>query len=568
MERVNRRERLTLAVLLGGSLYLVKFLGFPTAFSYTDEFIHLRSTQDILQTHHLFADNPLLPTAPDYPGLAATTAGLVGLTGLSPFVAGVLIIGVARLLVSACFFIVVEKVTGSDRAAAAASLIYFANPMFLFWSSAFAYENLALPLAAFIVWWVGRTRREVGLAAQVITVLAIAAVTVTHHVAGFALAALLCAWWVAEKFTRPPTSARRRLGIVGLLAVVATLTWLAFPARQTADYLFGQNIFPGLKQTASLVFGGIAPRQLYSSGGYASPIWETILGFAAIAVLLIALPFALRLTWARRHYAPMAVAGLVAAAYPLSLIPRLAPNGVAISGRSSEYVFAGLACVVGLLAAVATGPDPVARRVRADKQSIARRADLLLMTALITIVFIGHVTIGTAFYQRLPESKQPSGYPWSVQPDVVNAAEWSRSHLGAHQPFAANTVDANALATYGREDPAPKELVWPIFFATEMDATVVQSIRTTGVRYLLVNWRMTRGVPPTPGYYFSPWEPGAGEYRSRFPAAGLLKFASAPCTRRVYESGEVAIFDVTSIADGSCPALSAFLPPTDEGGPQ
>ncbi len=73
---------------------------------------------------------------------------------------GLIIIGVARVLITACVFLVAEKVTGSSRTAAGASLVYAANPMFLFWSASFSYENLALPLAAFVVWWIGRTRQE------------------------------------------------------------------------------------------------------------------------------------------------------------------------------------------------------------------------------------------------------------------------------------------------------------------------------------------------------------------------------------------------------------------------
>ena len=81
---------------------------------------------------------------------------------------------------------------------------------------------------------------------------------------------------------------------------------------------------------------------------------------------------------------------------------------------------------------------------------------------------------------------------------------------------------------------------------------MVHAIQATGVRYLLVDWRMTKGVPPTPGYYFSPFEPGAGEYQSPFPAAALRKFAADPCTRLVYTTGAVQIFDVSHIQDGSC----------------
>jgi hypothetical protein len=139
-----------------------------------------------------------------------------------------------------------------------------------------------------------------------------------------------------------------------------------------------------------------------------------------------------------------------------------------------------------------------------------------------------------------------------VQTDVVSASEWARSHLGANQAFGANAIDSFALATYGEQRRLAQNDVWTASFAEEMNATVVNQIRATGVRYLFVNLRMTRGVPPTPGYAFSPYEPHAGEYEQLFPAAGLRKFASAACTELVYDSVTVKIFDVSRILSGSC----------------
>ena len=149
------------------------------------------------------------------------------------------------------------------------------------------------------------------------------------------------------------------------------------------------------------------------------------------------------------------------------------------------------------------------------------------------------------------------GYPWSVQADVISASEWARQHLGINQRFGANAIDALALATYGEQDTVAQDDVWPIFFAEEMNATVVHQIRTAGVRYLLVDWRMTASVPGTPGYYFSPQEPHAGEYTQSFPAAALQKFASAACSTLIYDSGALTIFDVSRIQEGSCLPVQA-----------
>ncbi|HEV2029136.1 MAG TPA: hypothetical protein VGS16_11505 [Candidatus Dormibacteraeota bacterium] len=557
---VHPHEQLALVVLLGVALYVAKLLGSPDAFTGTDEYVHLRNTQDILRTQHVFNSNPLLPTAAFYPGLGAATAGLADLTGLSPFVSGVLIIGAGRILISACFFLVAERATGSARAAAGASLVYAANPLFLFWSSTFAYENLALPLAAFVIWWLGRVRQEAGPGPQIVATVAIVAVTVTHHVAGFALAALLSAWWLAELVIRRSGAELRNVGFMAAVAGVSALSWLLLVAKPAQSYLFTNNLVPELQQTVSVLTGRTPPRHLFTSGGHVSPAWEIVASFGAISVLLLALPLALYLAWTQRPRPALAVAISVAVIYPFTLLPRLAPSGVAISGRSSEYVFAGLGCVLGLLTAEATWWRRTRRRLRPVPAARTRWFGwrwVAVAAALTTFVFVGGVTIGTAFYERLPESANPPGYPWSVQPDVVSASQWSRDQLGINQRFAANWIDASALATYGEQDTVNENYIWPIFFADTMDATVVQSIRSTGVRYLLVDWRMIRGVPPTPGYYFSPYEPHAGNYKQAFSAGALQKFASAACTRLIYDTGSIQIFDVTLIENGSCvPALS------------
>src|SRR5664280_1548112 len=99
-------------------------------------YIHLRNVNNLLRTHHLFADNPLLPTAAYYPGLGAITAGLTRITGLSTFAAGLMVVGAARLVLSASLFHVAARVTRSERAASVACLVYMANPMFLFFGAA------------------------------------------------------------------------------------------------------------------------------------------------------------------------------------------------------------------------------------------------------------------------------------------------------------------------------------------------------------------------------------------------------------------------------------------------
>ena len=561
---VARQERFALIILLGLALYAIKIIGSPTSFTFIDEYIHLRNTQNILITHHLFGLNPLLPTAAYYPGLAAVCAGLVDLTGLSPFISGLLVIGVSRLLITACFFFIAEKATKSSVAAAGASLMYAANPMFLFWSSSFSYEDLALPLAALVVWWIARTRGETGRLIPIITLIAIAAVTVTHHIAAFALTMLLGAWWLAERLFRRSDTRRRGVGTMALVTGSASLTWFFLVARPAASYLFDENLLPALQQMGAVVSGHAKPRHLYSGGGApASPEWYMLAGFAAVAFIVLALPPALFRAWSiafrrqganlyrnRGVHITLIIAMVVAAAFPVSQLPRLTTEGGALSSRSSEYLFTGLGCVLGLLAEKAIR----LRRAKLKRINFPAMAWLrtLVAASAVTVVLLGEASIASSYTELLPEASNPPGYPWMVQPDVIKASEWAREHLGIDQPIAVGIVDSQALATYGEQDTIT-ESSWPIFLNTTMNDVVVNTIMTTKVRYLFVDWRMIDGIPTNPGdYYFSPWEPLSGKYTRAIPVMMLRKFSTTDCSRLIYTTGSIQIFDVTRIENGSC----------------
>src|SRR5271167_1295217 len=123
----------------------------------------------------------------------------------------------------------------------------------------------------------------------------------------------------------------------------------------------------------------------------------------------------------------MAVATALAIAFPLSLVPRFAPNGVAISGRSSEYVYTGLGCVFGLLfTAVASrwyewrvsgrGERDGRRHkfgVRRLTNSIGAWRDSFVPTfitaVLVTVMFVGNLTVGSKFFERIREAANVRG---------------------------------------------------------------------------------------------------------------------------------------------------------------
>src|SRR4029079_6148824 len=89
---------------------------------------------------------------------------------------------------------------------------------------------------------------------------------------------------------------------------------------------------------------------VYRGVGHTARRWERVAGAAAVGVPLLLLAPALHRAWRQPRRAALVVSAAIAVAFPLSRSPRCAPDGVAISGRSAEYVFAGMGCVFGLLA--------------------------------------------------------------------------------------------------------------------------------------------------------------------------------------------------------------------------
>ena len=563
-------------LLLAVALYVIKIESSPYAFTSNDEYIHWVNTQHILDNGHIFQYNPLLPTAGYYPGLAALAASLVRLTGLSIFVSGLIVIGVARIIISACLYLAAERMTGSSRAAAVCSIIYAANPMFLFWSAQFAYEDLGLPMAAFTVWWLYTTRKNQSPVAQLVTVLAIGAVTVTHHISAFALTGILAMWFFAELIAGKPREQRRYVGAFTLLVGCTSTLWFFFVAKPAVGYLIGENVKPALQETIKLI-GGHSGRHLYS-GGPVSPAWFVLLSFAAIAVIMLALPPALYRAWsmfapssngsALCQHASLAVAAIVAISFPFTLLPRLTSVGGSVSARTSEYVFMGLGCTLGLLAI-----EPAMSRLSASRRSrrskrlyralgrLFRPVDLILaswrgtlvLTAMVIVIFFGEIAVGSTYSQLLPPSSDPSGYPLNIEPDVISASIWAHDHLGANQPFTTDDVDSLALSTYGDENPEPEQEIFAVFFGDNLAGRPAQLIKENGIRYILVDWRMTYGPPTNSGeFYFSQWEPQAGDYTKSFNGDYLKKFTTYSCSHLIYHSGPIQIFDVSRIADGTC----------------
>ncbi len=311
-----RRERIALVVLAGVALYGVKILGAPASFLMLDEFLHWATLDDIVVSGRLFTTNSILLASPYYPGLEIASDLLVR-AGFSTWEAGVLVVGLARVLLMVALFLLYERASGDSRLASVGALIYAANPGFLFFDAQFAYESLALPLAVFVMWCI--QRREVAsgvalpgppgpgdaarstrlaraghpLALTGVLLLAIGAVVVTHHVTALALSACLVVWALVGGLLRLRGARPGGLAGPAVLAVTATAAWMLYVASVTVGYLV-PALGGAVDQVFQLIAGDEGSRELFSSStGVAAPAWEQVIAYGSVLVMVLALPVGL-----------------------------------------------------------------------------------------------------------------------------------------------------------------------------------------------------------------------------------------------------------------------------------
>ncbi|MDQ3811423.1 MAG: hypothetical protein M3336_14145 [Chloroflexota bacterium] len=550
-KEASRQERIALVVVVGLGLYFVKILHSPVSFTLYDEFAHWRTVQDALQSKRLFGENPLLPISALYPGLESLTHALVSLSQLSVYSAGIVALGAARLVLVLALFLLYEGVS-SSRVAGIASVLYMANPGFLFFDAQFSYESVALPMAVFTLRLITQRadvhdRQHLGLALAIL--LGLGSVITGHHLTSYALAALLLFWSVTIRLISRGRDRQAGAGAVALLCLVGALAWFAYVATLVVGYL-APHFVAGAQELLRLIGGEATGRELFRSyAGQVSPTWERITSMASVVLILLGLPIGMRLVWRRRRRNALALTLAAGAlAYPLSLGLRLTESGAETAVRASEFIFVAVAFVLALAA---------------TEWLLARwpgRKGYAALTAWAVVVMVGGIILGFAPWSRMPGPYLVAADTRSIEPQGLLAAEWVREVLGPGNRIVADRVNRLLMGTYGQQRPvsgfADGEPVGDAVLLPELGPEEQAVLRRAAVHYVLVDGRMASALPAV-GVYFEFGEPGMLRRTRPVDPEALAKFDSVESVSRVFDSGDVVIYDVS--------ALTGTTPPTRVG---
>ncbi len=534
----RRGERVALLLILGVAFYLVKVLRDPFAFASADELVHQHNVLAILQSQALFDHNPILPVTAFYPGLEGVTAALAASGGTSTFTAGLVVIGIARMILMLALFLLYESVTGSSRVAGLAAAIYAANPHFMFFDASFSYESFALPLALLAVYAVARARPPYAPASPQWAIVAIAAiytVVVTHHLTSYGLVVVLLAICLMPLPSHLPLSWRP--WAFAATALAATAAWLVFVASRTVGYL-SPVITNAIAETFRTAAGESATREPFqSSTGQIAPAWEHLVGIGSTLVIVGAIPLGLRLLWRRYRDEPIAmVLGCASIAYVGTLALRLVPAAWETGVRASEFLFVGVALVVALASLEALDRLSAPRLVRIGALAAAG------------VVLVGSVVSTTRHASRIAEPYLVAASGTDIHPPGVAVALWARHALGPGQRVAAEQADARLLLVYGRlnvfagtNPPIESVLQSPKLYRWQLNL-----LRRKGIRYVVVDARQA-SADVSIGYYFPRHPVGT---QDRVQAAAVTKFERAGA-QRIYDGGNIVVDDLRGVSNAA-----------------
>ena len=553
----SRGERLGLVLTLALSLYMVKVLRSPAEFVRFDELGWWRATHEAVLTGRLFEANPLNPATAGFPSLAAVTASLSQLTGISIFHSGLIVIGLARFVLVLALFLFLERITGSARGAGVGSVVYACNPSFLYFDVQFGYESLALAVAAAFLLttlrWSRIERAAVGgevTDVALLVVLLAGTLAVTHHMTSLAIVGFLCLWlllrWLRIR-GGDLAETRFRGPLLAAVAIAAAFAlWFAFVAGGETISELGGLFSRAFNSIVDLLTGNQGSKKLFSGAGESQPLWARALAFASVVPVIALLAVGLRAIWRDRVRDSLWLAlTVVAILYPVTLGLRLTEAGSETSQRASEFVFLGVAFLAAVL---------VARLPTREPGTILSRLRGVLIRVALTVVavlaFAGAFLLGELQATRQPGSYLVGAEDRSVTPQGVAAADFAAAHLEPRSRVLTDRTTATLLGSYGGMDPIfgrydgislPRVLFAPHFGHADERVIHGQSLS-----FVVVDRRLSREVPLI-GYYVESDEPGAFVRRRAVGPRVLEKLQTVPGVSKIYSNGPIVIYDTSEL---------------------
>jgi hypothetical protein len=528
-------ETIGLIVLLAAGLYLVKVCYSPAEFRFPDELQHWRTAQDILDSGRLFLPNFSLPISPFYPGLESVAVALVAVSGLSLFVSGLLVAGIAHLLLVCLIYLLARSISGSETVGAVTAVLYATTAHFQFFDSMFVYLAFALPffllavLAAQRLSDPARTGSVIGW--MVVGILSVATVAVSHHVTSAVLTLTLLSIAGVWALSTGHRRAARWPLLLGMASLGISSAWMGLVASDTLGYLG-----PSLDSIVAGFRGLFSGVESEAGATLTGPAVERVISMAAVALTGALIPVVAWPVWRReRGNGWLTVAAIGSLSYYGVVGVRLvSTDGPELAGRAMTYAFLPVSLLLALL---------LGRGVDGFSTGWGRRRLLVWagsLTGAVLLFVAGIVGGWPPHWERLPGGYQAGAFESSIEEQGKAAARWTASHLGPANRIGADTTNLTLQSTYGGQDAVGG--VAPLYYSSGFASTDISLVAETSLRYLLVDLRLSRFLPISGSYFAA--DPLANRHTTPIPLEALQKFDGITGIRRMYDGGSIVVYDL------------------------
>jgi hypothetical protein len=531
---ITRLEALGLAWLLPLATYVITVAYSPLHFIFVDEFAHVRTAQSILITHHLFVNNPADFVSPQYPGLEIVTTALASLAHLSVFVSGLIVVGVAHVLLGLGVYFLILEITHRRRLAALAVLAYATGPNFKFFDSYFIYEALALPFMVACLFAAVKMLRETdqrtamgwGLAACFMA----ASTVVTHHITSYFLVIFLVIIEGAQLLRGREQGHLWRLPALIAATLALILLWDFGVASLTVLY-FSYPI-AAVVETVRHFGHGVSvtlPR---------APLVDLALEYSSILLLCALAAIGIRHIWRSRSSRSPLILGLAIASLGLfaALVFRLlGAEGSQLYGRATSFF------MVPVSLAVAFTLRSLHGRRKPTNQGLPRRRPRIprpwIGVAAILLLALGGITLGEPpYYARLPGSFLVEAWERSVDQHNLDLSEWAATELPINSSISSDSITSSLLDSIGHQEALYTG--GGLFVQSELTASAQKLVRKYRIEFVVVDKRLAAQLPED-GYYFGNQ---TSPNLNKLPLRDLRKFNHIAGVSRIFNDGTISVY--------------------------
>jgi hypothetical protein len=541
----SRKERIAVIILLAVALYLTKVTHSPTTFTFADELSQLHDGERIVLTSHLFSKNPYVPVTHLYPGLASVGNAMRTLSGLPLFNVALVIMGVTRIVLALALFFIYEKSSGSARVASIGAAIYMTNPNYVYFSAEYSYESLAIPLMlsmlAAMVWQINRRQSERS-GMSLLALLFMSTVVISHHMTSFASIGFLLAIGVYALIN--PVA--RREGFVhqyflpsGATMFVLVGAWIIYISLFTINYL-SPVLGGAVESIIRVILREESGRTLFNSdAGSVIPLWERIAALGTVAIIALSLLFSLKLLWDRRNQPLVVIIGLLGVLYIPMLGLRFTSAGWETSSRSTQFLYIGIGLAMSMVIVYLLN--------RQSESNLLRK----IFVGSLSFMFVGGIVSAWQPDIRLARPTLYRNGNITIEPQSVSTAKWTRKNLGTSRRIATfDFSNAILVMSYGLQIQSAGTdggLEYALF-SNEWREDDKSILRNMEIEFVLLDRRYSSFDHMKSSYFVTAptmIKEGHGslEVMDRQLAG---KFDGRKDVNKIYDSGDIAIYDVRS----------------------